>query len=183
MSMSGEHSVTHRNVTLRGVAIATLGLIAVSLRDARAQTPDEVAVRRTAEAVLTAISSADSAALRALLFPGAPVVSVRGGGGGGGGGDGDSTFTSWRTAEEMIRGIGGSEAEFLERMWNPEIRVSGDIATVWTPYDFYVDRQFSHCGIDAFQVARTRDGWKVVSLFYTVVRERCPPSPLGPPRW
>lgn len=179
MSMSGEQSVTHRKVTLRGVAITALGLLPVSFGDARAQTLDEVAVRRTAEAVLAAISSADSAALRALLFPGAPVVSVRGGGGS------DSAFTSWRTAEEVIRGIGGSEAEYLERMWNPEIRVSGDIATVWTPYDFYVDREFSHCGIDAFQVARTRDGWKVVSLFYTVVRARepCPPSPLGPPRW
>ncbi len=174
MSMSGER---HRRVTLRGVAITALGLLPASFGHARAQTPDEVAVRRTAEAVLAAISSADSAALRALLFPGAPVVSVRV--------DGDSTFTAWRTAEEVIRGIGGTEAELLERMWDPEIRVSGDIATVWTPYDFYVDREFSHCGIDAFQVARTREGWKVVSLFYTVVRarERCPPSPLGPPRW
>ena len=174
MQTNGEHSVAPLKTALRGVALAAIGLLPICVCHARAQTPDEVAVRHTAEAVLAAISSADSAALRVLFLPGAQVVSVRG--------EGDSTFTSWRTAEETVRGIGGSQAEFLERMWNPEIRVSGDIATVWTPYDFYVDREFSHCGIDAFQLARTRDGWKVVSVFYTVVRERCPPSPLGSPR-
>src|SRR5256885_3716182 len=42
--------------------------------------------------------------------------------------------------------------QFRERMWNPEVRIDGGIATLWTPYDFHVGPRFSHCGYDAFQL-------------------------------
>jgi hypothetical protein len=48
-----------------------------------------------------------------------------------------------------------------ERIWNPEVRVHGLIATVWTPYDFWTDGKFSHCGVDAFDLIKTAEGWKI----------------------
>lgn len=69
----------------------------------------------------------------------------------------------------------------LERMWAPQVRVHKGIASLWAPYDFWLDGAFSHCGIDSFDLARTDDGWKVTGGIYTVEREGCAPSPLGPP--
>lgn len=66
-----------------------------------------------------------------------------------------------------------------ERMWNPEVRVHGSIATVWTPYDFWVDGKFSHCGVDAFDLIKTPDGWKIAGGTFTM-ESKCEPSPLGP---
>ena len=66
-------------------------------------------------------------------------------------------------------------------MWQPQVRVHKDIAAVWAPYDFWLDGTFSHCGIDSFELVRTPSGWKLTGGIYTVEREGCAPSPLGPP--
>ena len=57
----------------------------------------------------------------------------------------------------------------------------GGIATVWTPYDFFLDGEFHHCGIDAFDLLNDGTGWKITGGVYTVETSGCPESPLGPP--
>jgi tetratricopeptide (TPR) repeat protein len=69
----------------------------------------------------------------------------------------------------------------LERMWDPTVMIHGTVAVVWTPYDFHIDGEFSHCGIDAFNMVRTDEGWKIASIVWTVERTGCENSPLGPP--
>ena len=70
----------------------------------------------------------------------------------------------------------------LERMWDADVRIDGRMATVWTPYDYHRDGQFSHCGVDAFDLLKTDDGWKIAGGVYSVQRTKCAPSPLGPPK-
>ena len=86
------------------------------------------------------------------------------------------------TNEEFTKSLAAGTEALLERMWNPEVRIHGRIATVWVPYDFYRGRAFSHCGIDAFNLVKTPSGWKISGGVYTVERTGCPPSPLGPPK-
>jgi len=52
---------------------------------------------------------------------------------------------------------------------------------VLAPYDFFVDGRFSHCGTDIFAFLKGAGGWTITGVTYDVVREGCPPSPLGPP--
>ena len=78
--------------------------------------------------------------------------------------------------------IESSEATMIERMWDAEVRVSGALATVWTPYDFYVGGEFSHCGVDVATLNRTPEGWKIVSLDWNRQRPPdCRLHPDGPP--
>ena len=60
-----------------------------------------------------------------------------------------------------------------ERMFAPEVRIDGSLATVWTEYDFHLGDKFSHCGVDAFQLLKTSAGWKIVALADTARREGC----------
>jgi len=69
---------------------------------------------------------------------------------------------------------------FLERMWEPTVLIDGDLAVVWTRYDFHLDGEFSHCGTDGVLLLRTDDGWRIASLAWTTEQD-CEPSPLGPP--
>jgi hypothetical protein len=82
----------------------------------------------------------------------------------------------------FIRSISTGTAALLERYWSPTVMVTGNVAQVWTPYDFHIDGKFSHCGIDSFSVLRTTEGWRLASATYTVQRKDCAPSPLGTPR-
>lgn len=81
--------------------------------------------------------------------------------------------------EEYLADLQAAKTRMQERIWNPEIRVQGTIATLWAPYDFWIDGKFSHCGIDAFDLIKTEDGWKLAGGVYTL-ESKCDPSPLGP---
>lgn len=81
--------------------------------------------------------------------------------------------------EEYLAQLQASKQTMRERIWNPEVRVHGPIATMWAPYDFWIDGKFSHCGIDAFDLIKTDKGWKIAGGTYTI-EIKCEASPLGP---
>jgi len=81
--------------------------------------------------------------------------------------------------QEYLRDLPARKQAVRERMWDPEVRIRGRIAHVWTPYDFWTDGKFSHCGVDAFDLLKTDEGWKISGGTYTV-ETTCAPSPLGP---
>lgn len=81
--------------------------------------------------------------------------------------------------EEYLGDLQASKTVMQERIWNPEVRVHGSIATVWAPYDFWIDGKLSHCGVDAFDLVKTEEGWKLAGGVYTL-ESKCDPSPLGP---
>jgi hypothetical protein len=65
-------------------------------------------------------------------------------------------------------------------MWDPLVLVHGRIAVVWAPYDFHINGEFSHCGVDAFTLIKTENGWQIAGAAYTIEPKGCAASPLGP---
>jgi hypothetical protein len=95
--------------------------------------------------------------------------------------DGVTTFGS-STLDGLATRITSSDVPLIERMWNPVVIVNGPLATIWTPYDFYVGPDFSHCGIDAANLMRTDEGWRIVALSWTRLQPpACETHPGGPP--
>ena len=95
----------------------------------------------------------------------------------------DSSGIHWQqsTGEIFIDRLSSSKESWLERMWNPTVLFHKQIAVVWTPYDFYRNEQYSHCGIDAFNLLKTDDGWKIAGISYTIEFDGAIKSPFGPP--
>ena len=85
------------------------------------------------------------------------------------------------TNRDFLERLASSKDEWLERMWEPEVRIRGDVATIWAPYDFFVNGQYSHCCYDAFQLMKIDGRWMITGGSYTVEVAGCEPSPLGPP--
>ena len=151
--------------------------------EAEAATADaspQVAEQREAEVVAAlqglfdALGSGDGEALRSLLDP--TVVmhfsETR---------DGTTTFGS-STVDDLVARVTSSEAPLIERMWDPEVRIDGALASIWTPYDFYVGSELSHCGVDVATFMDTPDGWRVVALSWTRLQPpACELHPDGPP--
>ena len=81
--------------------------------------------------------------------------------------------------DRFITAIGSAKEELNERIYNPEVRIDDNMATVWTRYTFHRGQTFSHCGVDAIQLARTAGGWKIVHIIDTQRKDRCgtPGSP------
>ena len=51
-----------------------------------------------------------------------------------------------------------------ERMYDPEVRIDGNVAQVWGYYTFHINDTFSHCGIDAFMLVKVGDAWKITQI-------------------
>ena len=60
-----------------------------------------------------------------------------------------------------------------ERIQYETIKIDGPLAIVWTPYKFYFNGQFSHCGVNSFQLVRLNGQWKIQYLIDTRRKEKC----------
>ena len=136
---------------------------------------DRSAILGTVQSLFDALASADGQALRDIMHPNVLMHSVERSADG-------ARSASTSTLEQLVARVEGSESVLTERMWDPEVRVSGDLAMVWTSYDFYVGEDFSHCGADAFVLARDGESWTVVALSWTRLQPpECELHPDGPP--
>jgi len=144
--------------------------------EAGVPTPDVTAdVVSTLQTLFDALATGDAELLRGVVDPDILMHFTETSA------DGATTFGS-STLDGLAERITTSPSPLIERMWQPVVRVDGSMATIWTPYDFYMGSTFSHCGVDAATLMNTEDGWKIVSLAWTRMQPpACDPHPDGPP--
>ncbi len=64
-----------------------------------------------------------------------------------------------------------------EPIRNPVVHVSGDLASVWAEYQVRRDNNtVSHCGFDAFHLARRDGRWKLLNISDTYQPTGCGPA-------
>lgn len=56
------------------------------------------------------------------------------------------------------------EQKWDERLLDYKVQIDGNLAHVWTPYEFWLNGTFSHCGANAFTIGKTDDGWKIIHI-------------------
>ena len=147
------------------------GLLLVAAPHARAQAPVpdvEAEVMQVVNRLFDAMRAADSATVRSLFHPDLEKMA--------------SSFRQ-RDGVPVVRygdlagfaeSVGGAApGEFDERLGKARIVVHDDLATVFTPYAFYLREQLSHCGVNVFMIARSDDEWKIVGLADTRRRQDC----------
>jgi hypothetical protein len=147
-------------------AVSFLGLVIAPAALAQAPDPDRQAILAPVRQLFDAMRKGDSAGVRAAFHPQAFLATalVR---------QGVPTLQV-DTLDAFVRAVGTPHDEVWdERVISEKIEIDGPLASVWTEYSFYAGDKFSHCGIDAFQVARTPDGWRIIALTDTRRREGC----------
>ena len=78
--------------------------------------------------------------------------------------------------EGFVQSIGKSTpGDADERITFGSVKVDGDLASVWTPYNFYWKGKFSHCGANSFQLVKLNGAWKIQYLIDTRRRQGCTP--------
>jgi hypothetical protein len=152
---------------LRLAALSALPLILPAPGHAQAA-PDRDAILAVTRRLFDGMRAGDSAMVRSTFHPkvflasafvrqGTPTVQVD---------DGPDGF---------VKAVGTPHAEVWdERVANEVIHQDGTLASVWMDYTFYLGGKKSHCGVDAFFVAKDGGEWKIISLTDTRRREGCP---------
>jgi hypothetical protein len=57
--------------------------------------------------------------------------------------------------------------KFEERILNYNTQIDGNLAHVWTPYEFYINEKFSHMGANSFTLYNDNGKWQIIHIIDT----------------
>lgn len=134
---------------------AIFSLLLVSVK---AQSTEEAAIKATIQQLFDGMRKGDSTMVGAVFHPTARLQSVFKNKEG-------KVVVKTDAISGFVKSIGTPHPEvYDERLLSYEIRIDEQMATAWTPYEFYVGDKFSHAGVDAFQLAKTEKGWQIIQI-------------------
>lgn len=65
---------------------------------------------------------------------------------------------------------------YLEKLLSIDVKIDGNLASVWTPYEFYFNGKFSHCGANSFQLFNNNGTWQIIYIADMRRRQNCQPK-------
>ena len=160
------------------VVTACLVLVLVAfllpMRDVRADSDERAAILAVMQHAFDAVRSQDPDEWRAIQLAEGTTLSFRPHP------DGEPGELQLRLSnnEDFINGIEPNGQDYIER-WtgDPVVMVRGPIAIVWGEYEFLIDGEFSHCGVDSTDLIKIDGQWKIANIMWTVERDNCPTGP------
>ena len=128
---------------------------------------DQREVLAVVDRLFAAMRSRDTSQFRQIFEPGARLAGLRTRPTG-------EVVVQSLTWERFAAFVASDKREWIERAFDPEVRVRGTLATVWAEYDFHFGDKPSHCGVDAVQLLRTQAGWRITAITDTYETSGCP---------
>ena len=128
-----------------------------------AQNTSEKEIVKPIENLFNAMKSADSLGVK-NAFSGSAIMQTFG----------KNQEIRTDKVEDFAKQVGASKAGDLdERFTISKILVDGNMASVWVPYQFYYKGNFSHCGVNSFQLAKINNEWKIQYIIDTRRKDNC----------
>ena len=67
----------------------------------------------------------------------------------------------------FISWIATSNEQMEEKFWDIDIKTDGEIASIYFKYSFHIGDYKYNWGDEAWDLVKTADGWKIVSVIYS----------------
>lgn len=150
-----------RALALSVFASLTLACAAVPPCPADSPAVEAEAVIAAVDAVFAAMREHDVEALRERMIEGAVIVAVH---------EQEGVPGPHRliSAEEFIAGTAGDLSITIDERFTstPQVRVERGVASLWGPYEVFVDGERRHCGVDTVQLVLADGAWRVTAITY-----------------
>lgn len=127
---------------------------------------DEAAVLQVVRDLFDGMREKDEVKLRGVWHPEARLQSA-------GQTDDGSPALLTTEVDGFIASVISSPASLDEVTFDEVVRLDGNLASVWAPYNLFVNDSFQHCGVDAIHLIRSGGGWQIFQLTDTRTREGC----------
>lgn len=129
---------------------------------------EEKAIKKTIETFFDGLQKGDSTIVSSTLHSTIKLQTTYTGK------DGKNVLLT-ESRQNVLTGIANKKPEhtYFEKLLSWDIKVDGNLASVWTPYEFYLNNTFSHCGANSFQLYNDNGTWKIVYLVDMRRRGNC----------
>ena len=79
------------------------------------------------------------------------------------------------TKKKLLKSIADKNPAhvYFEKLLAINVQIDGNLAAVWTPYEFYLNGTFSHCGANSFQLFNNNGLWQIIYLVDMRKRQNC----------
>ncbi|WP_064966496.1 hypothetical protein [Tenacibaculum ovolyticum] len=149
--------------------IITLLIIFVLTTVVNAQTNNEqIAVKKTIETFFDGLHKGDSTIVSSTLHTTIKIQTTLTNK------DGKKKLIT-DSKKKLLIGIANKKVEntYLEKLLSWDIKINGNLASVWTPYEFYLNGKLSHCGANSFQLFNNNGKWEIIYLVDMRSRKNC----------
>lgn len=132
------------------------------------QSEEEIKVQKTIDAFFESFHAQDSVGMKNAVTPEIILQTI---------GQDKEGKTILRTAnfENLVNSIVSipDSISFQEKLKGYSIHQDGIMAHAWTPYEFWLNGELSHCGVNSFQLLKENGTWKIIYLIDTRKRKGC----------
>ncbi len=138
--------------------ISVLALSSISW--SQSDSSDHIAVRAVIDQLFDGMRTGDSSLVRAVFHTDLRLMSTA---------EHHGSFqVDVGSAEDFLDAIGTPHTDVWdERISNVVIHLSDGLAQAWMDYEFYLNDQLNHSGVNAFQFVKTDEGWQIIHLMDT----------------
>ncbi|GAA4363446.1 hypothetical protein GCM10023185_32190 [Hymenobacter saemangeumensis] len=153
---------------LRASLLFLLACLGTAPAQAQSSNSENAAVREVITSFFDGMRQGDSAKVRRTLAPGVVFHVIKKDKASG------QAALAIESHREFLKAVGTPHPEIWEeRISFEQVLIDASLASVWTPYQFYVGPKFSHCGYNSFQLIKLAEGWKIAHIIDTRCKEGC----------
>jgi len=135
-------------------------VFSVSAQQVNVNESEQTAVKLVIQNMFTAMKNSDTVLLKTCFSPTAVFQTIVS--------KDKVVVVKDETVQNFINSIGTQPAGSLdERIVFETVKTNKDLASVWTPYEFYYKDKYSHNGVNSFQLVKFKEGWKIQYLIDT----------------
>lgn len=148
--------------------VVSLVLCFMSFAVVSAQIDEKEAVRKVVETFFEGFHKQDSVLMKSVLADDVVLQTT------GRNKEGKTLFRNEKIAK-LITSITSipDSVIFEEKLTSWSIQVDRTMANAWVGYEFWLNGNFSHCGINSFQMVNFDGDWKIIYLIDTRGRAGC----------
>ena len=122
-----------------------------------AQKTEKDVVKESVEKLFTGMKNADTTMIKSVLADNAILQTIT-----------KNNTVKTDKVQDFVNSISKlSKNDTDEKIRFEAIHIDGNLASVFTPYEFYFKGKFSHCGANSFQLVKQNNVWKIQYLIDT----------------
>ncbi len=126
-----------------------------------AQIKEETAIKKVIAELFSDMKNLDTASIRPLFHPNARLQTALM--------NPKTAMTRLQTESIdsflfQIARLKSDSLKIEERVTGYEIKIDYPMASVWAPYEFFINDKLSHTGTDAFQLFKSTEGWIIIQI-------------------
>jgi hypothetical protein len=153
---------------MRGIVLLIVILNVLCIPLVHSQNQDELAIKQAITTLFNAMRKGDTATMRSCFDPEARLQTAV---------FNSKTQKAILNTESIdsflvqVKSIRIDTMHIEERITHYDIKIDDPMASVWADYEFYLNEKVLHIGVDAFQLFKSANGWKIIQICDTRKRK------------